>query len=368
MTLAERLPETARILQEGIDARLHKGVQIYVSVDAKIAADAALGEASPGVPMTGDTLTLWLSAGKPLTAAAVAQLCEKGLLDWDDAVARHIPEFQQGGKARITIRHLLTHTGGFRDADAGWPESNWESVIQRICEAPIEVDWTPGERAGYHTSTSWFILGEIIERLDGRGFRAYLREEICEPLGMFDTWNGVPLERQDDYGDRIGWIYHRQGAELVPQSWHENPRCAAVSPGSNTRGPARELGQFYEMLLGAGSRDGKRILSAESVAELTSRQREGLFDETFRHTVDFGLGFLIDSNRYGVDTVPYSFGRHCSPETFGHGGAQSSMGFADPDRGLVVIVVTNGMPGEGRHNRRNKAVNEAVYRDLDFDR
>ena len=64
--------------------------------------------------------------------------------------------------------------------------------------------------------------------------------------------------------------------------------------------------------------------------------------------MDWGLGTIIDSNRYGVDTVPYGYGKHSSPTTFGHGGSQSSVGFADPERKLVVAVVFNGMPGEAQ--------------------
>jgi CubicO group peptidase (beta-lactamase class C family) len=87
-------------------------------------------------------------------------------------------------------------------------------------------------------------------------------------------------------------------------------------------------------------------------------------DRTFQHVVDFGLGFLVDSNRYGANTVPYGFGLHCSPRTFGHGGAQSSMGFADPEHGLVVAWAANALIGEPRHNARNRAINTAIYEDL----
>ena len=94
------------------------------------------------------------------------------------------------------------------------------------------------------------------------------------------------------------------------------------------------------------------------------RFRFGMFDETFRHVMDWGLGFIVDSKRYGPETVPYGFGPHASSRTFGHGGAESSIGFADPEAGLVVAWVANGMPGEARHNRRNRAINAAIYEDL----
>ena len=76
---------------------------------------------------------LWLSSTKPTTAVALAQLWEQGLLDLDDPVARHIPEFAAQGKEGITLRHLLTHTAGLRMLDVGWPGDPWDEIIARIC-------------------------------------------------------------------------------------------------------------------------------------------------------------------------------------------------------------------------------------------
>ncbi len=97
---------------------------------------------------------------------------------------------------------------------------------------------------------------------------------------------------------------------------------------------------------------------------MTARQREGMFDETFKHTMDWGLGLIVDSNRYGADTVPYGFGPYSSESTYGHGGAQSSVGFCDPQHDLVAAVVFNGMPGEGKHNARIRKFLAALYEDL----
>ncbi|HAW26618.1 MAG TPA: serine hydrolase, partial [Planctomycetaceae bacterium] len=69
-----RLPATCQLILEGIENELHTGVQLYISQRGEIIADGGIGEARPGVPMTADTLNLWLSAGKPLTAMAIARL------------------------------------------------------------------------------------------------------------------------------------------------------------------------------------------------------------------------------------------------------------------------------------------------------
>ena len=98
--------------------------------------------------------------------------------------------------------------------------------------------------------------------------------------------------------------------------------------------------------------------------ELTARQRIGLFDHTFQHTLDLGLGFIVDSNRHGAGTVPYGYGRHASEATFGHSGSQSSCAFADPEHQLVVAWHCNGQPGEPRHQKRAREINSMIYEEL----
>jgi len=91
-----------------------------------------------------------------------------------------------------------------------------------------------------------------------------------------------------------------------------------------------------------------------------------MFDETFKHIIDWGLGVIVNSNRYQDDGLPYGFGPYASDASFGHGGNQSSCGLVDPDRQLVLTWVCNGMPGEARHDARVRAINAAVYEDLNL--
>ena len=153
------LPKTLSVIRQGIATGCHIGAQIYVSLNGEVVADFALGEAQPGVPMRADTIMLWLSATKPITAVAVAQLWEEGKLSLDDPVCRFIPEFGKRGKEEITIRQLLTHTAGFRTADKIPAELSWDESIERICQTPLGAGWVPGRKAGYHISSSWMILG-----------------------------------------------------------------------------------------------------------------------------------------------------------------------------------------------------------------
>jgi CubicO group peptidase (beta-lactamase class C family) len=363
----ETLPRTREVLRQGMGAGLQIGAQVYVSHRGTVVGDFAIGEARPGVAMTTETLMLWLSASKPLTAVAIGQLWEQGKLDINDAVERHIPEFAANGKESVTIRHLLTHTGGIRLAvDSGWPAISWEEIIARICAMRMEPGWRPGEKAGYHAITSWYILGEIVQRLDGRQFSQYVREEICLPLGMNDSWIGMPPVRYDQYGDRIGILQNTYKGQLKPLApWHTREAVTHCRPAGNGQGPIRELGKFYEALLAGGQLPGSaRILLPETVKALTSRRRIGMVDQTFRHIIDWGLGFIVNSNRYGGDTVPYGFGADAGESTFGHNGFQSSTAFADPEHRLVVAVVCNGCPGNEAHDRRMREIDAAIYADV----
>lgn len=361
------LPRTLSLLEHGRHSILHPGAQLYVSRRGEVIADVALGEARPGVVMRPDTLTLWLSAGKPITAIAVAQLVERGRLDFDDPVGKHLPEFAQGGKESVTVRHLLTHTAGFREADKLAEGLPWSEMIARICATPLEPGWVPGGKAGYQTISSWMVLGELIRRVDGREPGRYAREEIFEPLGLRDAWLGVPEEKLAGYGERMGMMYYSGRTEFrVHPFWNAAEDFAACRPGSGARGPIRELGRFYEALLAVlrGDPTSVSVVSTSTVREMTRRHREGLFDQTFQHTLDIGLGFIVNSNRYGAETVPYGYGRHASEETFGHSGSQSSCAFADPEHELVVAWHCNGQPGEPRHQKRAREINAMIYEEL----
>ncbi len=358
------MPRTVDVLRAGIERGLQFGVQIYVSLRGRVLLDAGFGDARPGVPMTRETVSLWLSAGKPLTAVAVMKLVEREVLALDLPVADVIPEFASGGKESICVRHLLTHTGGFRDAAVNWSQLNWDDNIAAVCATPLEPNWVVGQTAGYHVASSWYVLGEIIRRVSGIHPSDFLRTEIFEPLGMTSSWNGMPGAIWHQYGDRIGMLWQRERGDLRPLDWHDETHCAGCSPGGNSRGPVRELGRFYECLLAGGEIDGQRLLTTASVAEMTRPQRVGLFDLTLQHIMDFGLGFMLDSKRYGMKTVPYGFGSGCSERAFGHGGSQSSIGFADPEHGLVVAYVANIRPGEPHHQRRHREIVDAIWNDI----
>ena len=366
---------TLHVLNEGMAAGLHIGAQLVVMRQGVVVADLAMGNArlaadSPDghdVPMTPRTLMVWLSAGKPVTAVAIGMLQERGRLAWDDRVADHIPEFGVNGKEGITVRQLLTHTGGIRGVDTQYPFATWQETLEKIYAMKLERDWVPGEKAGYHTHTSWYVLGEIINRLTRVAHDRWIRENIFVPLGMKDTWLAMDAETYRGYGERMGFLYETGAAAGgVPRPLMNLDTELAASrprPSASCRGPIGELARFYEMLRRGGDLDGVRVLQPETVAEMTRRQRVGMFDQTFRQTIDWGLGFIVNSAQYGP-AVPYQFGPLASAETFGHGGSQTSSGFCDPVNGLAVGVVFNGYAGEAAHDKRLRGVLRAVYEDL----
>ena len=117
------------------------------------------------------------------------------------------------------------------------------------------------------------------------------------------------------------------------------------------RGPAGELGRFYESLLGYGP----AVLEPRTVETMSAVHRYGLRDAVLGHAVPFGLGVQVEFNG-GV-------GRRA----FGHGGMASSRGLADPDCDLVMVVVCNGLPNPLAAEQRMAEITDTVYSALGDD-
>ena len=363
--MADSIPRLTAVLEHGMTDRLHIGAQVYASVHGQVKADAAFGLARQQIPMRTDTVILWLSSTKPITAVAIGKLWEQGKLDLDNRVVQHIPEFAAGGKEAITLRHILTHTGGFRAAAMNWTIEPWEQAVAKVCASPLESGWIPGRKAGYHLAGSWYILGEIARRIDGRPFEKYVAEEIFQPLGMDDSWLAISPEQYGLLGERLAAMHITSGASPRPGFPGDTETgCSHCRPGGSGHGPIRQLGFFYEMILGKGQRNGRRILSPQTVEALTAPHRLGMFDHTFQHVLDWSLGFIPNNNLHGADTIPYPYGKHSSPRAVGHSGYQSSTGFCDPEHSLAVAMVFNGCPGEVPHGLRIRAALAALYEDL----
>ena len=361
-------PSVAAAVQDGIDRRLHTGVQLYASVNGQAVVNAAIGESSPLQLMTSETLMPWRSAGKPLTALLLLQLIEAGRLKLHSTVAELLPEFAGTDKEDVTVFDMLTHQSGFPQMETGWPNSEWSESIRNIQNQPrlLEIG-----TAAYHPQSSWFLIGEILQRLESSEgavrFSEILQRQLLTPLDMSHSTCEIAHAALPTLAEKMPVMYERDKGQLVESSYCQIPWITQPSPGASLRGPVSELGRFYEMLLRGGtSSTGQQLVSTATIQQMTSRHRIEKFDQTLQHTVDFGLGVVCNSNKYGVETVPYGFGQYCSEGTFGHGGSQCSMAFCDPDRQLVVAWSANGFCGEGQHQRRNRMINNAIYEDLGF--
>lgn len=353
---ATTLPRALEVVRAGIDEGLHVGAQWYVSLGREVFADAALGWARPGVPMTPDTLMIWFSSTKPVTAVAIAQLWERNQLRLDDPVAEYIPEFGQNGKDRITLRQVLTHTGCFARALETRLDIPGPEAARALAEATLDEDCTPGRTAQYHPLSGWYVLGGVLSRVARKGFPRYLRDEVFAPLGLLHCWIGMPPQRYDAYGELIGHMHNTDtGTPEADPVFDSREACALAVPGGNGRGPMRQLGQFYEALMEGGELDGVRVLREPTVEAMVSPHRLGTKTPVGDEAAPWGLGIALDELR---------FGGHTSVRTFGHSGSRSSMAFCDPVHKLVVAVVFNGRPVPANDARRMFAFSNAIYEDL----
>jgi len=145
-------------------------------------------------PADADTVYLWFSMTKLVTATAVLKLADRGQLDLDSPVKSLVPEFpRRGGGDRVTIRHLLSHSAGLanpipigwvRHADAS-PE-DLDALTARLLKKHSRLRCEPGERASY-SNLGYLVLGEVIQAASGAPYVEYVRAQILEPLGMTTT-------------------------------------------------------------------------------------------------------------------------------------------------------------------------------------
>lgn len=359
-----RLPRTEAVLERQRVEGMHPGACLVVTLDAEPAATVAVGEARPGVPMSPTTVVRWLSITKVATALRVVMAWEAGALSLDDPVAAHLPEFAANGKADVSVRHLLTHTGGFRGADRE-PLPSWDDEVGRICDEPQEKRWRPGREAGYSLRAGFHVLAEVTRRAlgDERPWEQMVGEDVLAPLGMDGSALALDAAAFARLEPRSASYWATPPAVATPRGTGDDATGAALcQPGASGRGPVEELPRLVEVLyLG-----GPPLLSRMGAEAMVARHRSGVKDQTFGAILDWGLGVIVDAKVHGRELVPYGFGAHASPRTFGHGGAQSAGLLCDPEVGLVAALSCTGMCGNAAHSRRVHEVFTALYEDLEL--
>jgi N-acyl-D-aspartate/D-glutamate deacylase/CubicO group peptidase (beta-lactamase class C family) len=168
------------------------GAAVAVIRDGAIihAAGYGLADVAEGTPITPGTAFRLASVSKQFTAMAVMILAERGQLDYDDSMVEYLPELERFGD-RITIRHLLTHTGGLPDYYDALEAESPDHMPDTEEAMRFLVDWgeplfAAGERYEY-SNPGYEMLALVVERSSGQIFGEFLKQNIFLPLGMNNT-------------------------------------------------------------------------------------------------------------------------------------------------------------------------------------
>lgn len=209
--------------EENFARRLELGSQLVVYEKGEkiidlygYAPEAEAKQNGNVVEYDGDTLQCVFSSGKNMEAIAVAILVDRGLLDYDDLVIKHWPEFGANGKDNITVADVMRHAGGVPfvidpdskdDTIAFTPEDVFgvDGLEQKICQAERYPPSASPELC-YHAHTRGWIVSGILRRVDplGRSLGQFLKEEITDPLskvsdsGDVTFFCGIPIESQSN--------------------------------------------------------------------------------------------------------------------------------------------------------------------------
>jgi CubicO group peptidase (beta-lactamase class C family) len=340
----EELVAEARERMEESDV---PGVALGVLHDGEVEA-AGLGVTNLEHPLEVDADTLFQigSITKTFVGTAVMRLVERGEIDLDTPVRTYLPELEladSDAAERATMRHLLTHTGGwvgdyFDDLGPG------EDALTRMVAAMVELPQvTPLGAVWSYNNAGFYVAGRVLERLGGKPFEALLRELVLDPLG---------LERTFFFADEVmthrfvvGHVEDDDGKTIVARPWPIG-RAAHAAGGLVSTIP--ELLRYARFHLGDGEAErGERLLSRESLELMRTPQVS-----------------LTEVERVGIT---WMLRREGGRETISHGGGtkgQISLLTLVPDAAFAVAVVTNHIRGgEVTLAVTNRALREYVGAD-----
>ena len=353
---AAQLERAFGLLTAAIEAGQISAASLTVARRGQEVFARGAGQQKPntGRPVDADSIFLLASITKPVTACALMILVDRGLISLDDPAAYYLPEFTGGHRPAIKVRHLLSHVSGM-------PDMLPENVSLRRAHEPIEVFveralqtpllYKPATDFRYQ-SKGILLAAAIVERVSGQRLRDFEREEIFAPLGMkrsalglgdwslADTvWCGTDAEEDEDE-ERRSW------------GWNSRYWRDFGAPWGGMHSTGRDLAVLLQTMLNGGAYGGQRIFSRAAVAAMT-RDQNGALD------APWGLGWGVCGAR-----VWAFWGDLVSPHTFGHTGATGTVAWADADRQLSCVVLTNQMVANGSLLRRvSNAVSAAVETD-----
>lgn len=321
-------------------------------------------------PWKTDTASISYSTTKGVVSTLLHTLVDEGLIDYDEPVARHWPEFAHSGKAAITIRQVMCHEAGLYDIrnmiDHARRMLDWNYMV-RALEAAHPVH-EPGKTHGYHGLTYGYVVGEIIQRVTNKPLAQVLEEKLSRPLGLEGLFIGLPPEqahrratlmlsgiqggegRADRYRSYLGtlnrWLrligvpidLREAEKALIPHGideldWNSPEFAAASIPSANGVFTARSLARLYAALAAGGEIDGVRILSERTLFRAATVQ-----NRTVDRVIPFPMHWRLGYHR------PFLLGpsvRHA----IGHFGFGGSGAWADIDRNLSVALTLNSGVG-----------------------
>ena len=346
---ASLLDEAARLYRDAVDRGDLKGAVLMVARRGVVVLHEAVGwrHEAYRLPMEPDTLFRMASNTKPVIGTAVLILQEDGRLSLDDRAAEHLESFDNVRSRDITIRQLLSHASGLRVRPIFYPFDSDETptllgaVAKFGAEGP-EVE--PGTSYSYNNA-GYNTVGAIIEVASGMPLEDFLRARIYGPLGMADTLNHedeAKLHRMATVyrgrrGDDGGVVF-RQG--FTPG---DPPDFPVVRASGGMISTAPDYARFLQMFLNRGRYADAQILSEDSVTAATR-------------------GYIASGRR-----TTYGLGWQIAPDgAYSHSGSDGTMGWVDPTREIIGMVLTQS-PGGGNPTREfrelvSRAVDHAADR------
>ncbi len=335
---AAKLQQIDGVVAEAIEQGRLPGAVVLVVHQGKIVFRKAYGLRSKQpaeVRMTVDTVFDLASLTKPIaTATSIMVLVEQGKFRLSDRVARHLEDFGQGGKERITVEQLLLHTSGLiADNPVGDYKDGRKKALERMCR--LQPLTEPGVKFLY-SDVNFILLGELVERISGESLDVFARKHVFEPLGMRETTfrpekalaeRAAPTEKRD--GRWMRGEVHDPRAYLL----------GGVAGHAGLFSTADDLAVFAQMILNQGSYAGQRILRPATVRLMTTPRpvpgglRALGWDVRTRFSSNRGDGFSADS--------------------FGHTGFTGTSIWIDPSSQTAVIFLSNRVhpDGKGQINR-----------------
>lgn len=258
---------SARIRTD-VDRGRYLGASVLVARGGLVGHRDTIGDVAPGRPADDDDVYLLMSISKSFTATLVLRAIDQGRFTLDTRVAELLPEFAAGGKQRVTIRQLLTHTAG---TYAGFAPPPPLTLMNDMGDLPRNVAavaglpaaYTPGARVVYNPFASYAVLGQILVATDpaGRSFQAITHEDLFAPLGMAATSYGL----RTDHPRRVPVSApesHTARAAMVALNSAIDERTE--HPAGGAFGTADDLFRFAEMWRRRGEDGTHRVLSPPS--------------------------------------------------------------------------------------------------------